>query len=204
MKGLLLKDFYVTIKDLKIYLFIALFFIGAAVIDRSNIFFLYFLSMISGMFPQTLLSLDEKSRWTEYSLVLPYSQNQIISSKYVIGIVLPAVMSALSSLILCFMGYSFGEIFLFFVTASSMSIIIPAVCLPFSFKFGVEKGRIAYYIIMALVAFSYAFFGGNAAEGSGHNLTAVPTNIILVIAIAAIVLYVLSWLLSIRIVNTRR
>lgn len=201
MKGLLLKDFYVTIKDLKIYLFIAVFFIGAAVIDKSNIFFLYFLSIISGMFPQTLLSLDEKSRWTEYSLVLPYSQNQIISSKYVIGIVLPTVMSALSSLILCFMGYSLREIFFFFVTASSMSFIIPAVCLPFSFKFGVEKGRIVYYVVIALVVFSYAFFGVNAAESSGPILTAVPSNIISIVAIAAIVFYVLSWLLSIKLVK---
>ena len=35
MKGLLLKDFYVAVKNLKMYLVIALFFIGAG-IDRRN------------------------------------------------------------------------------------------------------------------------------------------------------------------------
>lgn len=201
MKGLFLKDFYVTIKNQKMYLVIAVFFIGATVIDKNNIFFLYFLSIISGMFPQTLLSFDEKSRWTEYSLVLPYSQNQIISSKYVIGIVLHAVISTLSSLIMCILGYSVREIFLFFVTASSMSFIIPAICLPLSFKFGVEKGRIAYYAVIALIIVPCAFLEGNATEGSNSVLTAVPSTITSIVAVASIALYILSWLLSLKIVK---
>ena len=54
MKGLLLKDFYVAVKNLKMYLVIALFFIGAAIMDKNNIFFLQFLSLIGGMIPVTL------------------------------------------------------------------------------------------------------------------------------------------------------
>lgn len=208
MKGLLLKDFYVAVKNLKMYLVIALFFIGAAIMDKNNIFFLQFLSLIGGMIPVTLLAYDERSRWTEYSLALPYSEKQIVSGKYIIGIAAPAAISVLSSIILFVVGHGFDEIILFFATSISLSCIIPALCLPFSFKFGVEKGRIAYFVVLALLVVISAFAGENGGDSSAklpilpENYSAVTVTAILVLTAA--VIYALSWIISVRLIKNRK
>ena len=208
MKGLLLKDFYVAVKNLKMYLVIALFFIGAAIMDKNKIFFLQFLSLIGGMIPVTLLAYDERSRWTEYSLALPYSEKQIVSGKYIIGIAAPAAISVLSSIILFVVGHGFDEIILFFATSISLSCIIPALCLPFSFKFGVEKGRIAYFVVLALLVVISAFAGENGGDSSAklpilpENYSAVTVTAILVLTAA--VIYALSWIISVKLIKNRK
>ena len=208
MKGLLLKDFYVAVKNLKMYLVIALFFIGAAIMGKNNIFFLQFLSLIGGMIPVTLLAYDERSRWTEYSLALPYSEKQIVSGKYIIGIAAPAAISVLSSIILFVVGHGFDEIILFFATSISLSCIIPALCLPFSFKFGVEKGRIAYFVVLALLVVISAFAGENGGDSSAklpilpENYSAVTVTAILVLTAA--VIYALSWIISVKLIKNRK
>lgn len=201
MKGLLLKDFYVAAKNLRVYFLIAVIFIGGVIIDKNNIYFLYLLSMMGGIIPVTLLSFDERSGWTKYSLVLPYTQNQIVSSKYVIGIILPFAVSILSAALMWFLKYSSEDIFLFFITSVSLSLAVPAVCLPFSFKLGVEKGRIAYYAALALIIVPSAFLGGNAAENAKPVLMLGSLDIIVIISGIAALLYALSWLLSVKIMK---
>lgn len=208
MRGLLLKDFYVAVKNLKIYLVIALFFIGAAVMDKNNIFFLYFLSLIGGMIPVTLLAYDERSKWTEYSLALPYSEGQIVSGKYIIGIAVPAAISVLSSVILFFIGYTLNEVILFLVTEVAVSCIIPAICLPFSFKFGVERGRIAYYVILALLVTVSAFAGESSGDPSATVMSLLGNNsslnVMAIFAFSAVIIYVLSWFISVKLIKDRK
>lgn len=203
MKGLLLKDFYVAVKNLKIYFLIAVLFIGTVIVDKNNVYFLYLLSMLGGIIPVTLLSFDERSGWTKYSLALPYTQNQIVSVKYVIGMILPAAVSAVSALLMWFMKYSAESILLFFITSASLALAVPALCLPFSFKMGVEKGRIAYYAALALIIVPGAVLGGNAADREESFLTAGSWDIIVIISGIAVLLYAASWLLTVRIMKAR-
>ncbi len=203
MKGLLLKDFYVTAKNLKIYLIIAVFFIGSAALDKSSSF-LYYISVMGGMIPITLLSIDEKNKWNEYCLTLPYSHNQIVSSKYLIGIIFSAAISVISSIILLILGFSVSEVLFFFVTAVLLSFVIPAICLPFSFKFGVERGRIAYYVVLALFIGISVYLGANADENSPSVFSTIPAYITIIAPIAAVLLYILSWIISIELIKTER
>lgn len=203
MKGLLLKDFYVAVKTLRIYYLIAALFMGAVIIDKNNTYFLYLLSMMYGIIPMTLLSFDERSGWNKYSLALPYTYNQIVSSKYVIGIILPFIVSIFSAVLMCFMTYSFKDIFLFFITSVSLSLAVPAVCLPFSIKLGVEKGRIAYYAALVLIIGLGAFLGGNAAEIAKPFLMLGSRDIVAVISGIAVLFYALSWVLSVKIMKTK-
>ena len=203
MKGLLLKDFYVAAKNLKIYFLIAVVFIGAVIFDKNNVYFLYLLSMLGGIIPMTLLSFDERSGWTKYSLALPYTRSRIVSGKYVIGLILPFAVSVFSAAFMWFIKYSPEEIILFFITSFSLSLAVPAVCLPFAFKLGVEKGRIAYYAALALIIVPMAFLGGNAAENAEPVLIPGSLNIIAMISGIAVLLYIISWLLSIRIMKTK-
>lgn len=171
--------------------------------DKSNTFPLYFVPMLGGMLPLTLLAYDEKSKWTKYSLALPYRFSQIVSSKYAMGIMLTVFTSAVSSVVLHINGFSFAEILIFFGAAVSMALTAPAVCLPFSFKFGVEKGRIAYYVVFALIVVLFAFLGGSDAENASPVLTLDLSKIVPIAALAVTVLYILSCLLSVRLSKTK-
>ena len=69
MKGLLLKDFYMAAKYCRACL-------------------------LCGMIPVNLLAYDERSRWLEYSGTLPYTKAQIVSGKYLVGIIVQGPCSS--------------------------------------------------------------------------------------------------------------
>ena len=55
--------------------------------DKSNMFFVFYPCLFCGMVPVNLLAYDERSRWLQYSGTLPYTRAQIVSGKYLIGLI---------------------------------------------------------------------------------------------------------------------
>lgn len=91
MKGLLIKDAYMTVKYCKSLLLICIIFFIAQYFTE-NMFFCIYISVVTGIIPVTLLGYDERSKWSEYTSVLPYSKAQIVSSKYIIGLVIQIIV----------------------------------------------------------------------------------------------------------------
>ena len=75
-----------------------------------------------------------------------------------------------------------------------MGVIGPAFLLPFVFKFGAEKGRIAFYVMIGLLCALSAFW-----VRSGFPTVFFPENkaVTAAVAGAAVLLYLLSWRLSV-------
>ena len=95
MKGLLLKDWYMMRKYCRIYLVICLGFLFLSLMDSENMFFVFYPCLLTGIVPVNLLAYDERSRWLQYSGTLPYTRAQIVSGKYLIGLLIQAaVLSA--------------------------------------------------------------------------------------------------------------
>lgn len=152
MKGLLLKDWYLGKKTLIATLFIMIIFAVVTVISDNNYFMVYSV-VLGGMIPVTLISYDEKSSWNTYSLTMPYTRAQIVSEKYIaamiilavsvislgIGLVVRAEMSKAVNL---------DSVFATLGMLSVVGVITPSIMLPVIFKFGVDKGRFVYYIII--------------------------------------------------------
>ena len=81
-----------------------------------------------------------------------------------------------------------------------LAIAPPALCLPLIFKWGVEKGRILFLVMIGIV------FGGSAALALGvedGGSFSLPGNLSVWLLLGAIVLYALSWRLSIRLYRSR-
>lgn len=198
MKALLLKEFYVASKTCRSFLLVIVVFFGLSFFGRnSQFFFLYPLTMV-GMIPVTLLSYDERDGWDKYSLTLPCTRAQLVSTKYLIGLIFGGVVFLLVELLLL-IGLSMGGNFDFLSMSSAlllMGLLGPSILMPFVFKFGSEKGRLAYYFVLALLFAVIAFLIGMGfyvyLEGFSW----------LVIA-AAIVLYLCSWRLSIHFYEKR-
>ena len=196
MKGLMIKDFYMTLKYCK-FLFLAdVVFIAVSFFSADNIMFMMFPIIFSGVIPVTLLSYDERCGWNVYSGTMPYSRAQIVSAKYLMGILIGLITSAVILGLMILRMNIFGEMNIaealisvgtIFVT----SMLLPAICLPFCIQFGTEKGRIVYFLVILLIT---AAVGGLLGDGSIFE----NVKVILPIIPAAIVLiYAVSWVISV-------
>ncbi|MCM1227416.1 MAG: ABC-2 transporter permease [Clostridium sp.] len=200
MKGLLLKDFYMIRKYCKSYLLIAAVFWALSFSVHDNMFFAFYPVLLCGMIPVNLLGYDEKHKWLQYSAALPYTKLQIVTSKYLIGLITQLVMMLITGVImLIHIGMNgsirIDEFFASMLTILNVSMITSSISLPFVFKMGVEKGRIAYYFMIGVI-FAVVF---STATLFSESLINDNLNVILwmIFSFAGIVIYALSWYLSV-------
>jgi len=197
MKGLLLKDFYQLWKYCRMFLLCIAVFLAMIFVSGENLFFSLYPALLCGILPVTLFSYDERSGWKQFSAALPCSRAQIVSGKYLLGVILET-----ASIVLCLAataarpGASGGEVPAMAGLLWCVGFFSPSILLPVVFALGAEKGRVVYLVILALIA------GSMAALMRASSLGAVASLSPAILGWAALgvtALYAASWLLSIRI-----
>lgn len=196
MKGLLLKDFYLIMKYCRAQLFAIVLFAGVSLFYDNSLFRVY-PGLFAAMIPVMLYSYDERENWCSYSQTLPISKAQYVSEKYLLGLAIVFVMAIVMGMVQGFgKAASFSESI---NTAFSMSelflagLVLLSLLLPFLFKFGAEKGRVAYMIVIGAICALVVI--GESMEPI-ISLTAIGRFRLPLILILAIGLYLISWLLS--------
>ena len=200
MRGLLLKDFYLTLKYCRAYLLIIVAFILGSLASPDTLFYVYYPCILAGMIPVTLLGYDERSKWQVYAGVLPVSKAQIVSSKYLIGLfaqVLVLVLTAISRIISMKMSGAFmwAEFAVLMTSLFVIACLSVSACLPFMFKLGVEKGRMAYYVVIGAVC-ALSFIASDVYE----KAFAFSASLWVILPAALIIsggVFALSWYLSV-------
>ena len=200
MKGLLLKDWYMMKKYCRYYLFISIGFIILSMMSSGNMFFVFYPCLLCGMIPVNLLGYDERSRFTEYVGTLPYTKTQIVSAKYLIGLFMQIAMLT----VICITqgvkmsiegNFVMKEFLVLMMLLLVMASVASSLTLPFVFKYGVEKGRGAYYVMIGVVCAGSIIATTIFKEGLQNE---IQINAVLPIAcLAGIGIYALSWYLSI-------
>lgn len=200
MKGLLLKDFYMVKKYCRAIFVCTFIFLAVSMAGSRNIFFAFYPVIITSMIPVTLIGYDERSRWDTYCGVMPYSRSQIVSGKYLVGLILLGavwVLTAISQVTAAVSGgnpWRDSAVWLFSLLA--MGLLSEGIILPVIFKYGVEKGRLAYYLI--IVVFFAA--GGGMTVLIDENRIAWDGGLAAAgLLAAAVVVFAVSWKLSIGI-----
>jgi hypothetical protein len=205
MKGLILKDLYQCVRYYKSYVVLIIVFLASS-IGNDSLFFFFYPCIIAGMIPPSLLAYDERNKWDLYCGTLPVTRAQVVSAKYLIGLLVQGFIllasgvfhGVLMSVRGTFSLQALGTMLAMMVTASGFS---SSITLPFMFKLGVEKGRMAYYVTIGLTCGGIAF--ASSALASSLQELAVSELPAYLAALAACGLYVLSWLLSIRFYEKR-
>lgn len=200
MKGLLLKDFYMMKKYCRAYLLIVVVFTAVSLVSDDNMFFIFYPCLLCGMIPVNLLSYDERSHWIAYSGTLPYTKTQIVSSKYLIGLSAQMAVLLITGIA---QGIKMGRHGGLFANNYLMALMLAmfimsafsSICLPFIFKFGTEKGRIAYYGMVGFVC-AGAFVAAKLLKG-GLKIGTRVNAVLLALALVGLGIYALSWYLSI-------
>lgn len=202
MKGLLLKDTYMTVRLCRMFLLLDVVFLGVWMFGNGDIFFLTYPCLLTTMVPMTLISYDEREKWDVFAATLPYSRAQIVSCKYLIGLCLSVLILAVAAVGQIFRRTPGGtaEFLTMLPVLLSACLLAPAVLYPFVFRFGAEKGRVVYYVVIAVVCggsvvlqnMEVASLLGSLSVGS------LPAGVLIAAAV-----YAVSWLLSIRLYAKR-
>lgn len=199
MKGLLLKDFYNMKKCCWTFLIIILVFTIVSVFGDNNSFFIAYPVIIAGMIPVTLISYDERSRWDVYCDTLPYSRAQVVASKYIFTILLVAasvVFVGLAQIAKMFRAdlFVWDGYFSLLGCLMVLGAISPGIILPFIFKFGAEKGRYAYFVMIFVACIGSGILGDVLKYISESEImTWLPAICIL----GSILLFTISWKVSV-------
>ncbi len=199
MKGLLLKDFYMAKKYCRFFLVLIAVFIAMAFVE-DNLFLAFYPCILTAMLPVTLLGYDERSKWDRYSAALPYTEAQLVSSKYLTGLMLQLPVLILISIAQAVRMHQSGvfqmQTYLnLMLMLGSVTFLAPAFSLPLIFKLGTEKGRLAYYFTIGLLC-AFAMLAGDMLTKKLPALASIGFFPIL-ITLICIGLYVFSWYLSI-------
>jgi hypothetical protein len=124
----------------------------------------------------------------------------VVSAKYLLGLMLQGVIylltGAVQALRTAVNGVFHLESFLVLMSLLWMVFLFSgSIALPFMFKLGVEKGRMAYYVMIGVICGSAAISG--MAFGNGLQ-TAIPFGSVLILGcVLAAAAYAGSWYLSI-------
>ena len=205
MKGLLLKDWYMAKKYCRAHLFIVVLFLVIGFIDGTNMFLLTYPCIFIATIPTVLLSYDERCRWNEYCGTLPCPKKQIVSEKYLVGLIVTIPLIIITAVIFGIRAnmegnFDFGETLEIVSVLIIVTALMMSVTMPFMIKLGVEKGRIAYYVMVGL-ATALAVIAPNLIGTDMQkevNFSFAPAAIVL-----AVVIYAASWYLSVKFYENR-
>ncbi len=202
MKGLLLKELYLVNKYCRAYILISFAFLGLALVGNDNLFFIVYPSLFATWMPVTLLTYDERSRWEQFCGGLPYRRAQLVSSKYLVGMLLQGIMLVLTGAVQAVRMIRSGSfhwdtyltllVLLFFLSGLVMSITLPLI-----FKLGTQN---AYYgMVGVMCALSLA----GVMILRQKEMILPHSGLAALLAVVTVGLYALSWRLSIALYQKR-
>ena len=211
MKALLLTDFYQGKKHCRSVLLIVVLFGGVTVFYAHagvmNFFFPLYAMLMTGMMSMNLLAFDEQSHWNVYAQILPCTRRQQVSVKYLDSLVCVGIAWVLFTAVYAVIAiggtYSAGEVLTLSAVMLMVGLISPTILLPTVFRYGVNKGRMVYFV---LIIAAMGVGAGLMTVGSltGNALTLIPAIplpgwvVVSALALIAAALFALSWRLSVR------
>ena len=202
MKALIYKDFLAIWKYCRTYVLMCAVFLVSSVFIEEYSFLQMYPLIFMGMLVNTLIAYDERDKWDRQVLTMPVTRKQYVSAKYLTGLILQGVVLVLTALAHWLQLHLAGSLVwdAFWVDISMLVVLAvsaPSLILPFIFKNGSEKGRLAYVIVFGTL-FALVAAGGIVLDKLGMvvELTELPMGTIS--AVTAVVLYPASWALSIH------
>lgn len=201
MNGLLIKDYYMALKYAKGYFLISIIFGIISIMGSDNMFFALYPAMLGGLFSVSIMAYDEKSGWNSYAAILPCTRRMIVTEKYIFAVLFIIPIAVINSAAIIagemMRGGSMAEAGMIILTMLSVAIIFPSIMLPASLKFGVEKGRIIFYIVIVLISASFPVIFNIIGSDGDTSPVVLPYGF--QTFIIAVIIMVLSWFVSVRI-----
>ena len=202
MKGLLKKDLYMILKYGRALLVMSALFLAMSVVAEENFFFIVYPVLLGGVLPVTLLSYDERFGWNRYCDALPVTRKQVVDERYLMSLLSFAALYVLTLLVqaVVLLPQGRGEDLLELAgLLPCIGLIAPALMLPITLRWGVEKGRLIYYFIIGVIVAAGLIFSSTIL-GPGKAVGRWGAAVVL---LASVLLFAASWLLSVKLYEKR-
>ena len=156
MKGLLKKDILLATKTYKFILIVCIVLFAVRFFAEEVSVAVLLPVMFAGMLPTSLLAVDERDGWDRTAEMLPVTRARRVGVKFLLGFLFWAVMAALSLLVEAgaslVQGNFDGSVLLTMAALFAVAgLACPAITLTFGFRFGTEKARYLYFLLMAVI-----------------------------------------------------
>ena len=196
MKGLIMNDLFSLRKLLRSVAMVFVFFMvlwGAMGQPASGALMI---GVMSVSYMLNLFSYDEFYHWDQYTAILPVSSRQLVLARYASFALTSLTATAVAAVYMLVMQVPLDEFVMVVIASLCMQTYTAAIIIPFAYKFGVQKGRI-FYMLLMFVPFGI-FLGalGIAFEGGGAQAV---NQIAFLIFAALLVIFLVGVLISIRI-----
>lgn len=182
-------------------LILAVFTLVGAFMEDS-FFYSFYPVLIASMLPVTLISYDERFKWDVYCQSLPVSRRAQVTEKYVLSIlaVLVVILCCVAAQIyrmLDVAGFDASAIPWetlpqYVAMLTGLGLISPSLMIPMIYKFGAEKGRMIFFVVVGIFCAMGAFY---SLKGS-MQLPQFPEVVLILVCL---VLFGISWLISVGI-----
>lgn len=195
MKGLIINDIFSIRKVLKSVAFVfVLFMVMWGLMDQAASGALM-IGIMSASYMLNLFSYDEFYHWEQYMAILPVTRAQVVLARYATYGLTSLVSTGISAIYMLVMRVAPEEFLMVLIALLCMQTYSAAVLIPTAYKFGVQKGRVLYVLLMFI---PFGIFLGVLAmvfDNGGHT---VPQLAIGIFA-AMLALFVVGTAISIRI-----
>lgn len=149
MIGLLIKDMLNLKSQMRFIVLLIGVYTVFAITSETSAMLGGIIAIMAVMMPITALGYDEKAKWDKYALTMPISRNDLIISKYLLGMVLSCFGFVLNFVFSLFIGFSsYKESFILSMLLLSAGFFFLSLVMPPMFKYGVEKGRIVMMVLI--------------------------------------------------------
>lgn len=203
MKGLLIKDFYLIKKTCRMYfLMILVFFAVAVFIPERSAVYLYD-AIFMGMLSHSLLAIEERDGSDKYYLICPVSKKQIVIEKYILSAILISAVAVVIAVLELIKKTDLSEIALILSLVAAVGVIFPSISMPIMFRYGYAKGKIVFMCIGGAMGIGGAFLVNSTTFFSVAFAQAINGFIPLVLIVTAVLIFVLSCLISVRLYQKR-
>ena len=208
MLGLIKKDFLMLKGNFKTWLI--LLFVYIVMVFQESMSLAFLLPFMCVVTMLSTFSYDSYNKWDAYVCSLPDGRKNSVRAKYIATILLILVTVIITTILTIIIGYyrtktinleSMGETIMgaIFATTLLQSIMYPAI-----YKFGVEKARIAIFIVV----FGFALIGGVLSkyidfESIIQGLAFLENYMMIIIPIIIVVMLYISYKISEAIYNRK-
>ena len=160
MTGLIFKDLVNLKSYIKSIALMCAVFLVISIMNESPAFFTGYIQMLSIVIILATFGYDEKVEWDHYAMTLPIKRNDIVKSKYILAYSMVLIMTIIGAVTVTVVNLiqnkdimADGNMLANLLIASIISLVI-AVVIPFTFKYGSEKGR---YVMMSIIVIPLGF-----------------------------------------------
>ena len=207
MKGLLKKDLLMIVKYCRFLVLMCLVFAVMSGFSTEedgsgNFFFLVYPVLLGSIMPITLMSYDERSHWDLYCSTLPLSRKTVVNERYLLGLLCflaffaVTMLSQAVALLPRGRGAELGDLV---GVLCLIGLLPPAVMLPICFRWGVEKARILYYVLIGVMVAGGLIFSRELMLTGAMQMGSAAW----LIPLLALLLFAASWVLSVKLYQKR-